>query len=191
VGSATDGSDELMDVWAKVRQEARDWGLESYYTKEKFLQLGNVVHKLNPGDQKTIEFHAISEKACPLFDLHIIQAMIAWYKQPWFSRVWVMQEAALGPVTIFVYGDKRVPVELVMLARQIFDFSGGYNTAGPPERTKAIISLLRDPAAAFFSIRRRRRSLDTRVGTGDSLYQLLQKLYIDNYMQATDLRDRI
>lgn len=86
LGSAADGSDELMDVWAKIGQEARDWGLESYYTKENFEELQKIVSNLDPRDQKTMEFRAICEKACQLFDPHV-NAMIAWYKRPWFSRV--------------------------------------------------------------------------------------------------------
>ncbi|KAH6675831.1 heterokaryon incompatibility protein [Halenospora varia] len=193
LGSAADGSDELMDIWAKIGQEARDWGLESYYTKENFVQLGRIVAKSDPGDQKTIEFHAMCEKAYPLFNSHILHAMTAWYKRPWFSRVWVVQESSLGCESIFVCGDKRVPMELVMLANQVFDFSGPLtlNMDTPPDIRKARISLFKVPTYVFSSIRQKRRHLDIGGGAGDSLYLLLQKLYVNNNMQATDPRDRI
>jgi Heterokaryon incompatibility protein (HET) len=193
LGSAADGSDELMDVWAKVGQEARDWGLESYYTKEKFAQLKEIGRKSDPGDQKTIEFHAMSEKAGLLFDQRVLHAMVVWYKRPWFSRVWVVQESSLGSEAILVCGNKRVSLELVMLARQIFDISGGYMVTHPPseERLEVMRLLFRDSASSFSIIRWKSRRLDAGVGTGHSLYQLMQELYIDNDMQATDPRDRI
>jgi hypothetical protein len=105
-----------------------------------------------------------------------------------------MQEFSLGREAIFICGKKRVSTELMILATQIFDYSNPLtlkNVDMPPDMRMARISLITVPINAFFSIRKRRRHFDTGGGTGDSLYWLLQKLYVDNDTQATDQRDRI
>lgn len=190
LGPAADGSDSLMDVWDQVGRKAQAWGLESYYTKERFLELKRITAKSEPNDRKTVEFHGICQTAGPTFD---IKAMNAWYGRPWFSRVWVVQEFCLGGDAVFVCGQRRVSVNLVFVARQIFDFYIGYaldeNT--PRERLQEVNSMIFDPTPPLFAARSRRRKFECNTGTGDSLLQLLQRLYVGKVVKATDPKDRI
>jgi hypothetical protein len=195
-----------MDVWHQVGQKAKVWGMDKYHQKEHFLEFQRIVSKSNPIDQRTMDFHKICETAGPDFDL---KAMIAWYKRPWFSRVWVVQEFCLGRRTVFVCGEKRVAVDLVLLARQIFDFYLPYAlTKGMllDERRDAETLIDQNPTASLFAARNRRRRFEcsdgtkndetsvdrkSNVGIGDELFQLLQRFYVYNNLQATDPRDRI
>lgn len=63
------------------------------------------------------------------------------------------------------------------MARQIFN-------KGVSRTTKQIRDLALkvhyDPCQVFFSVRQRRKNRDAGTGTGDNLYQLLRKLYVDN-----------
>ena|SRR5436305_1013860 len=108
-----------MDVWTDIGQEARDIGFERYLSKEKFEQYLLISNRANPADPVTIQFHALFDKARPLF-VSCLDAMAAWYKRPWFKRVWVVQEFCLGADTVFVCGHKTVAVELVLFATQIY-----------------------------------------------------------------------
>ncbi|KAG9233390.1 heterokaryon incompatibility protein [Amylocarpus encephaloides] len=196
LGPAADGSDSLMDAWSAVGQAARDWGLESYYTKTRFPVLQNIIFRSNPTDEATIAFHKICETAWATFDLETTRAMAAWYRRPWFSRVWIVQEMCLGAHTDFICGHKQIPVEWVRHARQVYDFAAGYMVDGdtPPEVMESLNSVLRDPTAPLFAARSRRQNFNVRKSPesmGDTLFQILQRLYVGNTMQATDSRDRI
>jgi hypothetical protein len=190
LGPAADRSDLLMDVWDRVGRMAQAWGLESYYTKERLPELGRITAKSDPNDGKTIEFQNLCQTVGPTFD---IKAMDAWYGRPWFSRVWIVQEFCLGADAVFVCGHRKVPITLVFLARQIFDFYIGYtmdeNT--PRQRLQEVRSMIVDPTPPLFAARNRRRKFERNDGTGDSLLQLLQRLYVGMNAQATDPKDMI
>jgi hypothetical protein len=195
LGPAADGSDLLMDVWDQVGREIQAWGLEDYYTKERFSELHRIVAETDPSDEKTISFHKICKTACWKFDL---QAMAAWYRRPWFSRVWVIQEFCLCTrSTVFVCGEKSVQVELVRSARQVYEFSAWY-TLGQNRTLEELrvyntmrAEAMFDPTQSLFGSRARRRNFECYGSTGDSLFQLLQRNYIGTKKEATDSRDKI
>jgi hypothetical protein len=114
LGLAADKSNELMDAWHQAGKAAEEWGLDEYLgVGDRLGELGHVFSKTNPEDPKTIAYHNICAKMGPLFDL---KALAAWYKRPWFSRVWIVQEFCLGRNTVFVCGKKRVAADLVKFA---------------------------------------------------------------------------
>ncbi|KAH6673488.1 heterokaryon incompatibility protein [Halenospora varia] len=190
LGLVADDSDSLMDVWQEVGQEIADWGLESYYTKERFSQLGEIVALVNSSDEKTISFHKICKSAAKKFD---IKAMAAWYRREWFSRVWIIQEFCLGARTVFICGEKRVHIDLVRYARQVWDFSARYwkDEKRGQEETQCLVEVQADATQSLFVARSRRRKFECNSGTGDSLFQLLQKNHIGVKKGATNPRDRI
>ncbi|KAH7124993.1 heterokaryon incompatibility protein, partial [Dactylonectria estremocensis] len=189
VGPSAEESSSLMDVWNKVGGKAQAWGMDSYLTKERFPEYQQIITKADPTDLKTTEFHDICQTYGPLFDL---KAMLAWYKRPWFLRVWVVQELCLGSHSVFVCGNKRVPVDLVMFALQIFNFYLAYAHISSERMQDMRAVLAEDPTAALFAARRRRRRFESEGGTGDTFFQLLQRVYVtNNVRQATDPRDRI
>ncbi|KAH7176190.1 heterokaryon incompatibility protein [Dactylonectria macrodidyma] len=189
VGPSAEGSDSLMDVWNWVGGKAQAWGLDNYLTKERFPEYQQIITKADPTDLKTMEFHNMCQTYGPFFDL---KAMHAWYKRPWFSRVWVVQELCLGSRSAFVCGNKRTPVDLVMLALQIFHFYVAYTHISPERMQDMRAVLAEDPTAALFAARKRRRKFECDGGTGDTFFKLLNRVYVGNkVMQATDPRDRI
>ncbi|KAL5592487.1 hypothetical protein FOBRF1_013513 [Fusarium oxysporum] len=200
LGPAERGSDTAMDIWSRIGQDARDLGLESFYTDEKFPQLQPIVINADPADPLTIEFQALFEKSRCIYR-DSLDAIIAWFQRPWFKRVWVVQEFCLCPDTIFVCGKKSVEVELVMLAMQIVHFSCGKLLKDAVGKGKEFTELnakfpliLNEPTSALFSARQRRQGYDakwTGKSTGDSLLSLMRKLYVQHEMHATDPRDRI
>ncbi|KAH8656082.1 heterokaryon incompatibility protein-domain-containing protein [Tricladium varicosporioides] len=106
LGPAANESDALMDLWQEIGQEISDWGLESYYTKERFSLLQEIVAEIDPSEEKTISFHQICRTS--IEKLHVkLRAIAAWYKREWFSRVWIIQEFCLGARAVFVCGEKR------------------------------------------------------------------------------------
>jgi hypothetical protein len=198
LGPAGHGSDSLMDAWQRVGQAARDWGLESYYTRDRWHFLNPIVCNEEPVDPKTVEFRALLQAAAETF-APLIGADVFnhWFSRRWFTRAWVVQEFCLCPDTVFVCGTKTVPVELVMLAIHMLQYSVPeflktvYEPAGVPLSLLGAIS--EKPLARLFSCRQRRRKLDRGEpdAVGDRLHSLLQKLYVEHDTQAALHHDRI
>lgn len=222
LGPAEADSDKAMDAWQSVGQSARDWGLERYYTRERPYKLQSLLHPPNElTDKRMAEdvaaFHRLCLGSAARYlgkkdfdmsepdDLSIFKALIAWYQRPWFSRVWVMQEYALGNAPIFVCGYKRVDAQLVVLARQILDFeptlkifyqTDAHGQPGPPPFSRAALlaNLFHDTAMTFALARNRYRRFLTHESPGSSLLDLVNVLYTTEFNQkfrATDPRDRI
>lgn len=47
-------------------------------------------------------------------------AFIELLDHPWFDRAWVVQEAALVSRTTVIYGDMRIPWEILITAMNVF-----------------------------------------------------------------------
>lgn len=203
LGPSADDSDLVMDVWQEVGAWARDWGMEGYFVDEHtFATYARITSYVDPADPATAEFHDICVRARGQFfgdppgNMRVLGAMVAWYKRDWFTRVWVVQEFSLGRDAMFVCGHKRLDVDLVKYAGQIFDFTVGLSAATGmtvEQRTMIVQQLYREPTATFFSCRSRRRKLDMGTGKGDSLFQIIGKLYSTSRvpMAAKNPCDRI
>ncbi|OAL48315.1 HET-domain-containing protein [Pyrenochaeta sp. DS3sAY3a] len=190
LGPAADDSDKFMDVWKTVGKDADDWGMMSYYTPQNWPTLQRIVQRADPEEEKTMEYHEIVKRSMPLFNIQVLEAMAAWYRRPWFTRVWVLQEFGLATTAIFVCGDKRITADQALLACQtLMNGIGQFAFAWPScqkEKARAMALLQEhDPTQTFFSTRQRRKGRDAGRHLGDSLYQLLQKLFVDNRMLAT------
>ncbi|KAH6617540.1 heterokaryon incompatibility protein-domain-containing protein [Chaetomium tenue] len=198
LGPAADDSDLLMDAWQSVGQAARDFGLESYYTKERWPLLARILNAEDPTDPKTIEHGAILKTGAETFAPLVPKLIFRhWFARPWFTRAWTVQEFCLCENTLFVCGTKTVPAELVMLAIQVLQFSISrlyeaiYQPAGA---SLPLLDELNDePTGRLFSCRQRRRKHDRRepAAPGDALHALLRKLYVEHNTQAWLHRDRV
>ena len=199
LGPADETSDTLMDVWQKVGAAAQKWGLESYLTKEQFPELAQIMTKSDPTHRKTIEFHEMCKTQGEDFDL---EAVKVWYQRPWFWRVWIVQEFCLARQAVVVCGHKRVPADLLILARLIYHFYlSNVALTMVEDRTPSEQSRIAQAVDygkhtdALFAARKRRRRFERKdesePGTGDTLFQLLQRFYVDFSFQATEPRDKI
>lgn len=74
LGPPADGSDKLMDVFARVSKEAEDWGFKEYITRERLPDFMKIRTKENPNDPKTISFHEMCQRNAPLFDPDAVKA---------------------------------------------------------------------------------------------------------------------
>ncbi|KAK4119043.1 HET-domain-containing protein [Parathielavia appendiculata] len=202
LGPAAERSDLLMDAWQSIGQAARDWGIEGYYSHEKWHLLHQIVNNPQPSDPGTVSFQALMRTAAKTFaPLIHARALTHWFRRPWFSRAWIVQEFCLCPDTVFVCGTKTLPAELVMLAIQILQYAiakrdlldllrGGAANDLP---WSALDDIVNEPTARLFSCRQRRRKFDRGLpdATGDQLHALLRKLYVEHNTQATLPRDRV
>jgi hypothetical protein len=198
LGPAANGSDTLMEAWQSVGQAAREFGLESYFTKERWPLLARILNNEDPTDPKTIEYETLlkagAETFAPLVQPEIFRH---WFARPWFTRAWTVQEFCLCDNTLFVCGTKTVQAELVMLSIQILQYSISrlYETIYAPAGASLplIDELTQEPTARLFSCRQRRRKFDRREphAPGDELHSLLRKLYVEHNTQAWLHRDRI
>jgi hypothetical protein len=198
LGPAADGSDILMDAWQTVGQATREFGLESYYTKEGWSVLSRILNNEDPTDPKTIEYGALLKAGGEIFAPLVQQKIFRhWFARPWFTRAWTVQEFCLCENTIFVCGTKTVQVELVFMGIHTLHYSVSrylqtiYAPAGAP--IPLLNELSQEPTARLFSCRLRRRRFDRHEpnARGDELHSLLRKLYVDHNTQAWLHRDRI
>ncbi len=198
LGPAAHGSDALMDAWKSVGQAARDFGMESYYTKDGLPLLNRMLNNSDSLDPKTTEFRTLlrdgAEVFAPLITGRVLQR---WFSRPWFERAWTVQEFCLCANTVFICGTKIAQAELVMLAIQILRYSIGqlmetfYLPASVPSNLLNEIS--QEPTSDLFSCRQKYRKFARREpnAIGDRLYDLMHKLYVDHNTQTTLHRDRV
>jgi hypothetical protein len=125
----------------------------------------------------------------------------------------VVQEYALAKRPVLICGQIRISGQQMLLARQIFSMSlrkmliscSTTGDASPElvEHLNKLKSYHRDswlnaielagfePLHHFNTVRRKRETTDAKTSVSNTLYQLLQTLYIKHDMEAFDPRDRI
>lgn len=200
LGPEADDSDAVMALWSDVGLAARGLGIESYWTTER----AGLLRTIRPGevlaaDDEMLIFQALIEESVPRFKV-LLRAMVAWTQRPWFRRVWVMQEFALPrKPPLFVCGKMKVEAELPFLAVTLYRLSGSLLLNGEPvgsESRREVQTLMdkfgKQPISHFTTIRRQRQMFDEgREGAGDTLMDILRKMYVQKEMDATDDRDRV
>ncbi|KAM0328623.1 hypothetical protein ACHAQA_005034 [Verticillium albo-atrum] len=193
LGPPTDRSDELMDCWQEIGQAALDLNIQSYYTREGLPVLQSMMNNLSPQDEIGRQFKALVDRASSRFK-PLFQATIALHRRPWFHRVWVVQEAALCPDTVFQCGLKTVPFDLVSPAYEVFDASMIRLTGKIPDGETLKIMHAAQNRSSGPIVGSRRRSQRYRVGGdgyGDELFHLLRRFFVGRGTEATHSRDRI
>ncbi|OHF01725.1 heterokaryon incompatibility protein [Colletotrichum orchidophilum] len=194
LGPAENNSDALMECFQEIGQEARDLDVQSYLTKERLPLLHRIMRNEDPEDPVTIQYRPLIIKAEAKFK-QLLHEMIAWNEREWFTRVWVIQEQALGTDPVFLCGYKTVNIDLIPLATLIWDLCISEETFKVPTEASEFRRLLLKAQDRRFSplmaVRRRRRNLVKGVGPGDDFYHVLKRAYVDGDAQATRSRDRI
>ena len=199
LGPEANGSDQVMDLWRDIGQAARDLGMESYWTKERVYLLSVIGEDgvLDENDPR-MKFRNLVIDSLPHFR-SLLKAMVEWNNRSWFQRVWVVQEFALSrKVPVYICGNKRVEAHLVKLAMCVYRYSCGRLLENEPSGSESrrnaqnLMNELRMPDTLFSTARRQRQAFDGgRSGAGDSLLDLLRRMYMENGMDSTDERDRI
>jgi hypothetical protein len=199
LGPEADDSDAVMTLWREVGLAARGLGIESYWTRERTALLKSIRRDevLGEGDEMW-KFQDLTLESIPRFR-SLLRAMVAWTQRPWFRRVWVLQEFALPrTVPLFVCGKMRVEADLVYLALSIYQLCGTQllmdEPRGPESKQmrKLITSAWWEPVSLFTTVRTHRQRLaEGRPGAGDTVVDILCKMYVKNGMDATDERDRV
>ncbi|KAL1604087.1 hypothetical protein SLS60_005679 [Paraconiothyrium brasiliense] len=192
LGPAADRSDELMDLWLDVGQKADDIGLEDYFTKEKIHRLLEIMESRSVDDRLTKPYHQLVDEARPRFE-NLLQTIVDLDQRPWFHRVWIVQEISLCPDTVFVCGQKIVPVEFVRRASHIFTAAMKQSMKSNPGFSFAQLALQAQShrLGPLLSTRKRRQKFANGEGEGDELFHLLRKLFVESDTRVTQTRDRI
>lgn len=176
-----------------------DLNMTSFFTADGVSKLYAHLENLEPTNPTTMLFQKTLDWAAQLFRPHL-HAMVAWYARPWFRRVWIVQEFALGENAVFICGYKALPPELVHVAITFYGLCVG--------RGRGLKILDLDPAlfnvplSSLVGIRKRRQEYQNPRTTprppgeedgakGHSLFELLRELYAERKTEASDVRDRI
>ncbi|KAM5345486.1 hypothetical protein ACJ41O_011348 [Fusarium nematophilum] len=194
LGPAADRSDELMDLCQDVGLRAQNMGMEDYFTREKMPILQAISNNPLLDYPLTKPYHELVDLARPGFE-GLLQEMIYWNERHWFHRVWVIQEVSLCRDTVFVCGHKVIPVEHFRLALHIFTSAMKKAMRSRPDSDKGFRELAYRAqchrVGPLLSTRRRRQNFNKDLGTGDDLFHLLRKLFVESDTRATKKRDRI
>ncbi|KAK4124701.1 HET-domain-containing protein [Parathielavia appendiculata] len=165
LGPEEDGSDEVMDAWRVIGQDARNLEMEKYYTLEKWPALSKMIYDPDLEDALTQEYQNMLERAMNVLIPLIRDGRLwKWFCRPWFGRAWVVQEFCLCDNTILVCGKKRLDPKLVFLAQQIHGFSiGRFGSKTYLQRgvsMEQLNELSGEPTSSLFTCRQRRRNFD-------------------------------
>ncbi|KXH68419.1 heterokaryon incompatibility protein [Colletotrichum salicis] len=195
LGPAEDNSDALMECLHEIGQEAADLAIESYLTKERLPLLHKIMRNENPEDPVTMQYQPLMAKAVAKLKT-LLHEMVAWNERLWFTRVWVIQEQALGSDPFFLCGYKTVKLDLIPFAMLIWDGCVSEATVevpptGADEFRRLLLKAQDRRSSPLMAVRRRRRNFIKGVGPGDDFYHVLKKAYVDGDAQATQSRDRI
>lgn len=190
LGPAADGSDALIDMFNKLGVFAEQFNLLAYYKKDKYHELQDIELKVNPQDPKSINYHAFCDSIVHEFTHTFFASLIAFYGRPWFYRAWVVQEFSLPPKVTFICGHKTIQAETLMVVLRMITSTMTAKVIRATSGDQTMMSLLEthngmntlDP---FFSSRQRRKVWDEGRDNGDSLYQVLQRVCVEQLVQAT------
>lgn len=196
LGPAADGSDALMDLFNKIATFANDFKLLEYYKPDKYEELAEIERGDRPRTQKSDKYHAFCNDITAEFTPAILSAMICFYKRPYFFRAWVVQEFSLPERVTIICGERTIQAEMVMVIQQMFGltFTADIIRASPRNQQ---ISMLLDTISnmntlhPFFSSRQRRKAWDAKRIAGDGLYPMLQRICVEQYIQATQGTDLV
>lgn len=198
LGPAENNSDAVMEAWRTIGQASRDLGTEAYFTPEKWPHLYRAMTNADPEDQFTKEYQMIVRKAAEIFP-PIVRYVLTWFERPWFYRAWTVQEFCLCPLTFFVCGSQRVPVEFVHLSILILQNSISLDTLAAYTKQEGLPAdifgrIMHPPSNPLYHCRTRRLKFQRGVegAMGDGLLTLLKKLYVArDSTKVTEYRDRI
>ncbi|KAJ4179443.1 hypothetical protein NW755_012528 [Fusarium falciforme] len=194
LGPAGGGSDTLMDAWRDIGQEARDLGLESYLTRERYHLLQPIMTNENPADEATKHFQPLIARTAGVFAPLLRERVLRnWFERAYFTRAWVVQEFCVCADTVFVCGAKVAPAELIMLSVLMLQFTIGnavrsdFKALQPPEMPlERLQEVIEEPTSRLFSCRAIRQKFG-----GDQLHVLLRKLFVNHDTRASEHRDRV
>ncbi|KAK3348728.1 heterokaryon incompatibility protein-domain-containing protein [Lasiosphaeria hispida] len=195
LGPAADGSDALMDAFKSIGQGARDFGIESYLTRERYHLIEPMVSDEQPDDPATKGLQELLDSTAEAFaELLKDMTFKNWISRPYFSRAWIVQEFCLCADTVFVCGaTKTLPVELIMFGLLMLKLAIG--NAKRSNYTALLLPLLplqrlqevnQEPMAQLLSC----RAIRQKHG-GEPLYKLLRKCFVGHDTRAREHRDRV
>jgi len=205
LGPQADGSDHLMVILLRMVAFATEFGLPDYYTRTRISELIRICAKDDPNDPATVKYHIFCEEITPFFTREIFKSLTALQKRAWFQRLWVLQEYALAKEVTFICGGRRIRAEILMsvlsmIGRTISDRLILASPQAPDRKLALLIEEMNglNTMAPFTTSRQRRKAsdrkeIDDHQYGGDSLYQILQRAYVnnDNSLQATVACDKV
>ncbi|OAG00709.1 HET-domain-containing protein [Paraphaeosphaeria sporulosa] len=196
LGPSANGSDGLLDFFARIGTFAETHNMLVYWTKARRAEFFAITSKSDPNDAMTKEYHAFCKATAQSFQREYLDALIAFYKRPWFSRAWVIQEFSLPPRVTLLCGHKTIPAETLMMALQIFEstiFPLVLNKLSADQDIVTCWHEIMELSAIqpFFSSRQRRKARDEGRIKGDTLFHILYRLYVEKDVTATQPCDMI
>ncbi|KAF9735708.1 hypothetical protein PMIN06_006763 [Paraphaeosphaeria minitans] len=192
LGPAADRSDELMDLWLYAGRRAEAMGFDGYFTKEKKHILLAILDNRSVDDPLSETYRRLVDETRFRFE-DLMQAMADFDERPWFHRLWVVQEVSLCPDTVFVCGNKIVPVDFVRHASEVFTsaLKQSRDSNRDPDFHNLMLQAQTHRIMPLLSTRRRRQNFAKGCGEGDELFHLLRKLFVESETKVTQNRDRV
>jgi hypothetical protein len=190
LGPAADMSDAIFDIFNTLGAFAEHFNMLRYFTRENYHELHAIEQQVCPNDPKTIEYHAFCDSVMQNFTHAFFASLITFYKRPWFTRAWVVQEFSLPPKVTFVCGHKTIRAETLMVVLQIISLTMVPKIAERSPEDCGMTTVLKtfkemNTLQPFFSSRQRRKAWDEGRINGDSLYHLLYRVCVEQSVQAT------
>jgi hypothetical protein len=195
------GSDALMDLFNRMGAFSEKLKLLDKYHPTRYHELVDIQMQVNPQDPDTIEYHAFCDAIVLEWTPANLESLIAFHQRPWFFRAWVLQEFALPPKATFICGHKTIQAETLMVVLAMFTSTIIPKITRTSSGNQKIMNLLGtindvNTLQPFFSTRQRqkaqrREATDPYKIDGDNLYQILQRICVEQNVQATQGTDMV
>ncbi len=195
LGPAADNSDQVMELLSDVGRRAEALRLIEYSERNQLGLLYRIFRGENSEEPLTIQLQDLVAQYAPRFLVNL-SGITALFRRPWFRRVWVVQEFALGRNPILMCGSRHMDPEVARLAMVILKLGmDQVDHLAPGTRVRFQIQRAIEAHRSADTCRKikERKGLFEKgfAPGGGTLYEVLCRLYVENEMDATDTRDRI
>ncbi|KAI9157996.1 HET-6OR heterokaryon incompatibility protein [Paramyrothecium foliicola] len=191
LGPASSTSQRAIEFCRDIGQAALEIGFQNYMGPQNFAILEAILDERNPDDVEWQRISALFDKTKDALRSSI-QALFDLDQREWFRRVWIVQEFCLAASPFFVCGNSTVEADIFKYARVLQGLCVDREFMMSLSSDQySLFSRLNDPTPALFSARDHRQKFRSGQSPGDTLSQVLKKVYIQRDAEAKLRVDRI
>lgn len=206
LGPAANGSDDLMDAFREIGEEAEAWGLGSYLSTPgglaRFMGMGRyfstpgesqgflgVLGRMEPEEvERTASLWGMMDRARGRYTPLLIHGEFkAWLERKWFERVWTVQEFCMCEEAVFVCGERSVRAQVMRSGLRVLRLAVGTSTGDDGVKLLALRQLvlerwdeLKDQTVERLFLMREERQRFAREedgARGGELFEVLRALF--------------
>lgn len=190
LGPTAERSEEVFKLLNQLGSFAEEHEVILYFTRARIQELQNIVAKINPEDETTKMYHDFCNGIARRFTEDMLKALLALFQRSWFTRIWVVQEFALPKKVTLVCGSDRIDAETLFVVSTLFVAIVAREINRISKEDQNMQSLLEyiihmGNLQPFYSSRQKHRPREEGTTSQETLYRILQRLHLNQHLEAT------